>query len=58
MPGRERRSRKSQVYKRMMAGKVVEEKTPLDYLVDGEEKIKEEKKDSVIKKVKKALKKK
>lgn len=51
MPGRERRSRRGQVYKRMMAGKVVKEDKK-------EEKPKvEKKKESTVEKVKKVFKK-
>jgi len=55
MPGRERRSRRGQVYKRMMAGKVVKEDPKED---KKEEKPKvEKKKESTVEKVKKVFKK-
>ncbi len=58
MPGRERRSRKSQIYKRKMAELSRGEKPKEVKKEDSKKEKVEEKKDSVIKKVKKALKKK
>ena len=55
MPGRERRSRKGQIYKRKMA-ELSRGENPKE--VKKEDSKVEEKKDSVVKKLKKALKKK
>jgi len=57
MPGRERRSRRGQIYKRKMA-ELSRGKKPKEVKKEGSTKDKvEEKKDSVVKKVKKAFKK-
>jgi len=56
MPGRERRSRRGQIYKRKMAELSRGEKPKEVKKEDKKEKV-EEKKDSVVKKLKKALKK-
>ncbi len=57
MPGRERRHRRGQIYKRMMAEKGKEVKPEEVKKEDSKKDKVEEKKDSVIKKVKKAFKK-
>ncbi len=58
MPGRERRSRRGQIYKRMMAGKVGENPKDVKKEDIKEEKPKvEKKKESTVEKVKKVFKK-
>jgi hypothetical protein len=57
MPGRERRSRRGQIYKRKMAELSRGEKPKEVQKEDSKKEKVEEKKDSVVKKLKKALKK-